>query len=202
MTDARFPDRWLTDRRLNRLSDADHRSFVNALVWAVSNRTDGRLDMDDLEVVPKFKTESIAAFEASGLWARSGEVWQIVEYGSTQTSAAQLTSQERGRVLTNARQTKHRANKSDADSDPDSPGVTRDVTHNALGQDRTGQAQEVVSSPSPVSDVTGWPKVTPPGSVSSLPSSSDLCPMCERPLDGEAAFPRWKCASNHARRAA
>jgi hypothetical protein len=39
MTDARFPERWLNDRRLLRLSDAAFRLFVISLTWSVSNRT-------------------------------------------------------------------------------------------------------------------------------------------------------------------
>jgi len=38
-TDARVPDRWLSDRRLQRLSDAHFRAFITSLVWSVSNRT-------------------------------------------------------------------------------------------------------------------------------------------------------------------
>jgi len=31
MTDARFPERWLNDRRVLRLSDVDFRTFVTTL---------------------------------------------------------------------------------------------------------------------------------------------------------------------------
>jgi hypothetical protein len=52
MTDARFPERWLNDRRLLRLSDAAFRLFVISLTWSVSNRTDGVLDTGDLTLIP------------------------------------------------------------------------------------------------------------------------------------------------------
>jgi hypothetical protein len=41
VTDARFPDRWLSDKRIQRLSDGHFRSFITSLVWSVTNRTDG-----------------------------------------------------------------------------------------------------------------------------------------------------------------
>ena len=40
MTDARLPERWLNDRRLQRHSADHYRAFVNALLWSVANRTD------------------------------------------------------------------------------------------------------------------------------------------------------------------
>ena len=41
MTDARFPDRWLSDRRLQRLSDGHFRAFITSLAWSVTNRAEG-----------------------------------------------------------------------------------------------------------------------------------------------------------------
>jgi hypothetical protein len=38
MTDARFPERWLQDRRVLRLSDVGFRLFTLSLAWSVSNR--------------------------------------------------------------------------------------------------------------------------------------------------------------------
>jgi hypothetical protein len=43
VTDARFPERWLNDRRV--------RLFVISLTWSVSNRTDGDLYDDDLLLI-------------------------------------------------------------------------------------------------------------------------------------------------------
>lgn len=55
MTDARFPERWLNDRRVLRLSDPAFRLFVISLTWSVSNRTYGELydDDDDLLLIPR-----------------------------------------------------------------------------------------------------------------------------------------------------
>ena len=43
MTDARMPERWLSDRRLLRLSDAAYRLHLTGLLWSVANRTDGEV---------------------------------------------------------------------------------------------------------------------------------------------------------------
>ena len=64
MTDARFPDRWLHDRRLLRLSDSEFRTFVTSLTWCVSNRTDGRLEHDDLAMVPPADPTMLARWSA------------------------------------------------------------------------------------------------------------------------------------------
>jgi hypothetical protein len=54
VTDARFPERWLNNRRVLRLSDRAFRLFVISLTWSVSNRTDGELyDDDDLLLIPR-----------------------------------------------------------------------------------------------------------------------------------------------------
>ncbi len=54
MTDARIPDRWLSDRRLQRLSDVHFRAFITSLVWSVSNRTNGVIEPEDLRLIPNF----------------------------------------------------------------------------------------------------------------------------------------------------
>ena len=43
MTDARLPERWLNDGRLQRVSASAYRLFGNGLMWTVANRTDGHL---------------------------------------------------------------------------------------------------------------------------------------------------------------
>lgn len=52
MTDARFPERWLNDRRVMRLSPDAFRTFVIALTWSVANRTDGVITDDDMPFLP------------------------------------------------------------------------------------------------------------------------------------------------------
>lgn len=69
MTDARFPDRWLSDRRFARLSDAHFRSYVTSLAWSVTNRTDGVIEPEDLALIPNFAKDAVKGFIGIGLWA-------------------------------------------------------------------------------------------------------------------------------------
>ena len=69
MTDARFPERWLNDRRIVHLSDRAFRTFVLTLAWAAANRTDGRLDLDDLAFVR-------GADEACAVELMTADLWE------------------------------------------------------------------------------------------------------------------------------
>jgi hypothetical protein len=103
MTDARFPERWLNDRRLLRLSDAAFRLFAVSLTWSVSNRTDGELDASDLALMPGIDPTAAGELVKAGLWMAGGSPsptaapWLIIEFASTQTSSSEL------QILTNAR---------------------------------------------------------------------------------------------------
>ena len=65
MTDARFPERWLNDRRVLRLPDDAFRLFVLSLAWSVANRTDGVLKDDDLPLIPGYSPEPAAALTSA-----------------------------------------------------------------------------------------------------------------------------------------
>lgn len=151
MTDARFPDRWLTDRRVLRLSDRAFRLFVTSLAWSASNRTDGQLDAGDLELLPGAADEvTCQALVGAELWASEGDGYVIVDYAATQTTAAQLAASERKRVLDRERQARHRAGQAQS---PVTRDVTRDIratTKDRTGQDRTGR--EVSKSSSAFTD--------------------------------------------------
>lgn len=181
MTDARFPERWLNDRRIMRLSPRDFRSYVLALTYAVANRTDGRLDLADLEACPGFNLESIAPLVSAGLWLEvDAGIWAIVGFTETQTTRAQLDAAARKREAERIRQAEHRArraaeqaNSVPAGSEPVTRDVTRDVTEDCSrpGQDRTGQALRSEEVPSEQDDTTE-PPLTP--SQESSSSATDL----------------------------
>jgi hypothetical protein len=97
MTDARLPERWLNNRRLLRLSDEDFRSFVMALVWSVSNRTDGRVEPEDLALIPTFTVGAPDALVNAGLWTRLDYGWRIDDFLETQTSKHDLEVLENNR---------------------------------------------------------------------------------------------------------
>lgn len=136
VTDARFPERWLNDRRVLRLSNAGFRLFVTTLTWSVSNRTDGVLTDEDLKL---FHAGADRADELArlGLWERDGDRWIITDFFTTQTTAAQLAGLDHKRVQDRERKARQRARERDV-----TPEVTRDIhrdTKARPGQARTGQ---------------------------------------------------------------
>lgn len=137
MTDARFPDRWLTDRRVVRLPDAAFRLFVMALAWSASNRTDGRLDSGDLDLVPCPADEALCrVLVEAELWIREGDGYLIADYSTTQTTAAQMAAIDRKRAVDRERQARYRATSANTD-------VTRDITRDvgAISKARQGKAR-------------------------------------------------------------
>lgn len=129
MTDARHPERWLVDRRIQRLSADDYRTYSMSLIWAVSNRTDGRLCPEDLSSIPHFKVEQAQSLVDSGLWSKDDDDWIIEEYLLTQTSRAQLEAAENARVREAERKARDRARLKVAPSfsPPDSPADNRET---------------------------------------------------------------------------
>lgn len=109
MTDARHPERWLMDKRVQRLTGDQYRGYSMSLMWAVSNRTDGHLTSGDLALVPHFRSEFIGAFLDAGLWDVFDGGWVIAEYMLTQTSRAQLEAAEHARVKEAERKARDRA---------------------------------------------------------------------------------------------
>ncbi|MCA1704843.1 MAG: hypothetical protein LC808_16880 [Actinobacteria bacterium] len=171
MTDARFPERWLNDRRMLRLSDAGFRLFVTSLAWSVSNRTDGALLDDDLSLLAYTDSNRVAELARAGLWERRPNGWQIVDFAVTQTTAAQLAGLDHKRVMDRERQAQHR---SKAKMDSSSP-VTRDRTRDTedrTGKDRPGEEENTTSNETDV-----WLDVRPPG--------SGLRPVPDPPLPDE-----------------
>lgn len=145
------------DRRIQRLNAEHYRAYSMALMYSVSNRTDGRLTADDLDAVPHFKAESIDALIAADLWEAFEGGWIISDYLTTQTSRAQLESAEHARVKDAERKARDRASKrggsviptSEAWSPADSPADNRSETSNpadkpadAIGQIRTRQERQ------------------------------------------------------------
>ena len=149
MTDARFPERWLSDKRILRLNAEHFRSFLMSLTWSVSNRTDGIIEPEDLALIPHFAKGSAQAFIDAGLWAPQGHGWSICDFENTQTTAQQLDHLFTARAKGRERQARHRAKQSDntqvtRDVTRDIPrditgDVTRDVTHNDTGKARQGK---------------------------------------------------------------
>ena len=90
MTDARFPERWLNDRRVLRLPDDAFRLFVCGLAWSVANKTDGYLSDEDLALIPGVNLEAAAALYDAELWWGHMHGAQITVFEETQTSRDDL----------------------------------------------------------------------------------------------------------------
>lgn len=150
MTDARFPERWLNDRRVMRLSDAAHRLFVVSLAWSVSNRTDGVIDDDDLRLIPGVEPGRAEELGKAGLWDRYPDHWLIVDYDSTQTTRDQLDRLDRIRRSEREKKARQRerkaamAGRADDVDEVDSPRVVSPgtVPGDRTGEDRQGQDRQ------------------------------------------------------------
>ena len=99
MANANLPDRWLGDRRFRResLPDAAYRAYMNALMYAVTNRTDGVIESADLKFIPDFDRGAITLLIEDRLWAARGKGRGgfIVDFPTTQSSKNLLESYER-----------------------------------------------------------------------------------------------------------
>ena len=131
MTDARFPERWLNDRRLIRLPDDAFRLFAISLMWSVANKTDGELYDDDLSLIPSVDCGCAGQLVKAGLWRRSGDRWLIGDFEETQSTSVDLALMADKRRR--ARDKKRRQRAAGVTSPGTSPGTQ-------LGQDRPGQA--------------------------------------------------------------
>jgi hypothetical protein len=133
MTDARFPERWLNDRRILRLPDDAFRLFALSLAWSVANQTDGRIYDDDLALIPASASGS-GHLAKSGLWERVADYWQIAEFEETQTTRADLEHLAGQRRKARDRKRAERARRA--------RGVPRDVLRDVTSDStRTGQAR-------------------------------------------------------------
>jgi hypothetical protein len=124
VTDTRLPERFITDRRIRRLTDAAHRLYVNAMVWSVANRTDGVIYDDDLALIPDIDRDRADELIKAELWRRDRDRWLIVDYAATQTSKHELEVLENVRRRDREKKARQRAAAAaDGDSPGDSPGV-------------------------------------------------------------------------------
>lgn len=148
MTDSRFPERWLNDRRFPRVSAEAQMLFVVGNTWSASNRTDGDIRQDDLALFPRWvHIHRAHELVEAGFWIESGDGWVIAGYASTQTTAAQLDAAESARALDRDRKARTRAaaarNRVSADQEPVRPDSPPDIPRDDTGQDsaRTGHVR-------------------------------------------------------------
>lgn len=160
MVDARFPERWLNDKRITRLSGDAFKLFMFAMGWSVANRTDGAITEDDLEDVPRVDRSVSVDLEKAGLWRREGRGWMITVFDGTQTPRAQLEALEAKRLHERDRAQRYRDRKK---SGPDESCRHADDARDDIrtGQDRPGVEGEELLQQRDGNE--GWPVTAPVG---------------------------------------
>lgn len=127
MTDARLPERYLSDRRILRLSASEFRSYTMALLWTVANRTDGFVEPDDLPLIAGFEPQDASALQLAGLWLTEGTGWRLADFAATQTSAHELELLENSRRREREKKGRQRARgQADKNDEETAAAVPRD----------------------------------------------------------------------------
>lgn len=147
MTDARFPERWLNDRRILTLTSDNFRGFMLSLAWCASNRTDGVIGRHDTALMPWLTADTPNRLVTSGLWTALSDGWLVDGYTVHQSTRSQLESAEEARAKDRERK-RHERERSRLKS-AGQPGVHPDVppdVHTDVrpestrpGQDRPGE---------------------------------------------------------------
>lgn len=145
MTDARYPERWLNDRRIQKLSDSAHRTFVTLMTWSVSNRSDGQFDADDVAFTAHAKADDFEELYRSNLLTKNGNGWLLADFEETQTTAASLKGAEAARRHEREKKARQRAHAAGDHSlcRPDTcPLVPGDVLGEVLGDTKARQDRQ------------------------------------------------------------
>jgi hypothetical protein len=110
VTDARFPESLLTSTVYDGLSSDAFRVAVLGTLWAVSQRTDGRLPERALRFLHPDgrRTDCAAELVAAGIWKVNSDGWEIADFLERQTSAAQLAAAEMAREAERANATQRK----------------------------------------------------------------------------------------------
>lgn len=182
MTDARFPERYLSDRRVLRLTADEFRGWSFATIWSVSNRTDGVILRDELPLVPFMKVETAQKLEACGLWAVIDGGWVISDFVQTQTSRHELEVLDNARRRDREKKARQRAAKSGSgptfsDVPGDGPGGSSlGTSRGRVPEDstgRTGREEEAWFVDNGTGEITD-----PPASVpAALVTTWDVAPI-------------------------
>ena len=166
MTNANLPERWLSDRRFRRerLSDAGYRAYMNALMWAVGNRTEGVIEPGDLKFIPDFDRATIPEMVADGLWEPRGTErgWFIVDFPTTQTGKDLLAKYEKEKAWDRRRKARKRAEELAAllaaeDGSGGNSAGTIPVDSPSTGQNRQNQPRQEGDHDGTQLDHERWP---------------------------------------------
>jgi len=167
MTDARLPERWLVDRRWVVLTDTERSGYLMALLWSVSNRTDGQILQRDLLLIPTFQAHAVPGLVASGMWVETPGGWQIADFKTLQTSRDNLDALDDIRRREREKKARQRAHKA-GNHGLCTPGtcavpgtLPRDIPRDSP-QDRTGEDRRGTGKDDNEALVEGWDVVDIP----------------------------------------
>jgi hypothetical protein len=148
MTDTRLPENFLTDPRIDNLSDAAFRVYVNGEVYSVSTGTDGALTARGLRFLhPEGSDQAIVReLVDAGLWHPTSHGWDIADFLLRQTPAAVVRKlrdeAKESRAKAAERKRRQRRAAAEAAGQPDVPlDVPRDVLVDEVS-DFQGQRQD------------------------------------------------------------
>lgn len=180
--DARFPERWLHDRRLARATPSQFRLFVNANAWAVSNRTDGLIPREELSLIPWANMADASALVALGLWAAAPDGWMIEGFLDVQSSKSQLEGLDLKRLQDRQRQRTYRERKRLSSRYLSRDGI-RDSSPDDKGKDRQGKDRQGFSMEGSIKKAK---EIEGPRQF----AATQTCPDCTDPLapDGTCQF--------------
>lgn len=162
-----MPGRWLTDPRLDRLTDRAFRTFAGSLMYGAEQDTDGLLERTALRYLHPEGVDTATAHElvAAGFWTVQDDGYQVARWTETQTTAAQRAA-GRDRKAQNSRNYRERQQaRRSARAIGDatalvSDDVTGDASDSALGEERRG-----LSSPQERRDAAPAKAAPPPLSL-------------------------------------
>ncbi|TFV66314.1 hypothetical protein E4P40_25490 [Blastococcus sp. CT_GayMR20] len=105
---------------------------MTALLWSVANRTDGRFEADDVELMPRANTADVVELLAAGVLTRDGSQLVLPDFAATQTSRDELEVLENARRRDREKKARQRAEKAGVPGDSHSghppgriPGTTQ-----------------------------------------------------------------------------
>ncbi len=191
MTDARLPSRWLLDPTYNALSDGGWRTFTRLLMWSVDARTDGVIQLDQLDLIPRARVEHVPELTAAGVADVCAGVLTLTCFAGTQTSREQLEAAEAAREAERAadRERKrrdrlhrkgdhsscdHKDDPAESESGRKSDRIPAPETQAGRHAGRqSSYGSEHAREGAAGGTIVEWPITTPPGSVSGAQAAAD-----------------------------
>lgn len=129
------------DRRIARLRDAEFRALCMAMLWSVSNRTDGVIEVEDVDLIPRFDATAAGVLVEADILEVTARGWLLSDFAATQTSRSELQTLENARRRDREKKARQRGRQSQPDVVPEAPDPG-DTSADVPGDVSPGTAQE------------------------------------------------------------